>query len=227
MSDRADILASVRGAIGRSESSGPPSAPEYDNASLIPQRAKGTPAELVARFVDMAIEAGVTVDRIASTTDIAARVDTWLQDNGLPRDIVVAPDHSLDAAGWETSPGLSVRRGAAGDDDKVTVTTTVAGIAETGTLMVAATPETPYTLNFLPDTHMVVVNADDIVGGYEDAWAKLRPGNETGGALPRTVTLITGPSRSSDIERIVTVGVHGPLRLHVLLIGQTDDEEKI
>jgi len=39
------------------------------------------------------------------------------------------------------------------------------------------------------------------------------------------VTLITGPSRSSDIERIVTVGVHGPLRLHILLVGQANGEE--
>ena len=225
MSDRADILARVRGAIGRSENSGPPPAPEYTNASLIPRRAKGTPAELVARFIDMATEAGVSVDRIRSTADMAVRVDAWLQDNDLPREIVVAPEPSLDAAGWETS-SLSVQRGAATGDDKVTVTAAIAGIAETGTLMVAATPETPYTLNFLPDSHIVVVNADDIVGGYEDAWAKLRPGNETGGDLPRTVTLITGPSRSSDIERIVTVGVHGPLRLHVLLIGQADGEEK-
>ncbi|MGB0631473.1 MAG: LutC/YkgG family protein [Alphaproteobacteria bacterium] len=226
-SDRADILARVRGAIGRTENSGPPAAPEYANARLIPERAQGTPADLVVRFVDMATEAGVTVNRIRSTADIGASVAGWLRDNGLPTDIVVAPDPALDAAGWGAATALSVRRGAATGDDKVTVNSSVAGIAETGTVMVAATPQTPYTLNFLPDTHIVVVRAEDIVGSYEDAWAKLRPGNEAGGALPRTVTLITGPSRSSDIERIVTVGVHGPLRLHILLVGQADGEEKI
>jgi L-lactate dehydrogenase complex protein LldG len=225
VSDRSDILARVRGATGRTENSGPPPAPAYANRPLIPERTRGTPADLAARFIDMATEAGATVDRVGSLAETGIAVARWLRNNDLPDDIVVAPDTSLDAAGWNEAAGLSVRRGAASDGDKVTVNSSVAGIAETGTVMVAGTPGTPYTLNFLPDTHIVVVHADDIVGGYEDAWAKLRPGLETGRDLPRTVTLITGPSRSSDIERIVTVGVHGPLRLHILLVGQANGEE--
>ena len=75
------------------------------------------------------------------------------------------------------------------------------------------------------DSHIAVVDAKSIVGGYEDAWARVRKNGEKGGALPRTVTLITGPSRSSDIERIVTIGVHGPRRLPIVLVGKADGEE--
>ena len=62
MTDRAEILARVRGAIGRSANSGLPPAPEYANTRLIPGRAQGTIATLVGRFIDMASEAGATVD---------------------------------------------------------------------------------------------------------------------------------------------------------------------
>ena len=120
---------------------------------------------------------------------------------------------------------LVLRRGRAEAGDAVSITPAASGIAETGTLMVRSGPATPYTLNFLPDTHIAVLAAADIVGSYEDAWARMRPAGETGASLPRTVTLITGPSRSSDIERTVTIGVHGPLRLHIVLVGRADGEE--
>ena len=224
MSAREDILSLVRDAIGRSASSPPPSAPEYANTTLIPTRARGTPAELVSRFIEMAIEAESTIDRIATTGELGRAVARWLADSDLPPNIVAAPNPVLDDAGWDDA-GLTVRRGAATGDDLVSVTPALAGIAETGTLMVTATPDNPYTLNFLPDTHIAVLDARTIVGGYEDAWAQLRQNGEKGGGLPRTVTLITGPSRSSDIERIVTIGVHGPRRLHIVLIGKANDKE--
>ncbi|MEZ5579927.1 MAG: LUD domain-containing protein [Candidatus Competibacteraceae bacterium] len=64
----------------------------------------------------------------------------------------------------------------------------------------------PTTLNFLPDTHIVVLRADRIVGAYEDAWDLLRA---RGLGMPRTVNFITGPSRSADIEQTVQMGAHG------------------
>ncbi|MAM68577.1 MAG: lactate utilization protein [Rhodospirillaceae bacterium] len=224
MSPREDILGLVRDAIGRSADSPPPSTPEYANAALIPARARGTPSELVRRFIDLATEAESTIDRIATIAELGTAVAGWLADNDLPSNIVAAPDPALDGAGWDDT-GLTVRRGAATGEDLVSVTPTFAGIAETGTLMVTATPDNPYTLNFLPDTHIAVLDTGTIVGGYEDAWARLRRNGEKGGDLPRSVTLITGPSRSSDIERIVTIGVHGPRRLHIVLVGKADGEE--
>ena len=96
----------------------------------------------------------------------------------------------------------------------MSITGTVAGIAETGTLMVRSGPDVANALHFLTDTHVAVVDAARIVGAYEDAFALLRAG---GSPMPRNVTLITGPSRSSDIERILQIGVHGPRTLHVVV----------
>jgi L-lactate dehydrogenase complex protein LldG len=225
MTARDDILGRIRAATGRTADHDAPLPPEYANASLVPARATGTPAELIARFIDMATEAAVTIDRVAEAADVGTAIAAWLKSEGLGPDIVAAPDPAMDAYGLDTPAGLSVRRGAATGDDLVSVTPSLAGVAETGSLMVSATPGTPYTLNFLPETHIAVLHANRIVGGYEDAWAGVRQKNETGSALPRTVTLITGPSRSSDIERTVTIGVHGPKRLHIVLVGKADGEE--
>jgi L-lactate dehydrogenase complex protein LldG len=91
------------------------------------------------------------------------------------------------------------------------------GVAETGTLIVASGPDNPTTLNFLPDTHIVVIDAKDIAGDYETVWQRVR---ETfGDALPRAINMITGPSRSADIGQILILGAHGPRRLHVLVVG--------
>jgi L-lactate dehydrogenase complex protein LldG len=225
MTARDDILGRIRAATGRTERSGAPPPPEYANTALIPARAKGTPAELTARFIDMATEAAVTIDRVDAPGDVGAAIAAWLTAEGLGNNLVAAPDPALDACDLTAGNGLSVRRGAATGDDMVSVTPTVAGIAETGSLLVTAGPGTPYTLNFLPETHIAILHADRIVGGYEDAWAMVRQNNEAGAALPRTVTLITGPSRSSDIERTVTIGVHGPKRLHIVLVGRADGED--
>ena len=225
MSARDDILSRIRAATGRTESSGAPPPPEYANTVLIPARATGTPGELAARFIDMAAEAAATIGRVDAPGEVGPAIAAWLAAEGLGTDLIAAPDPALDAWGLTAGNGLTVRRGIATGDDTVSVTPSVAGIAETGSLLVTAGPGTPYTLNFLPETHIAVLHADRIVGGYEDAWAMVRQHNEKGAALPRTVTLITGPSRSSDIERTVTIGVHGPKRLHIVLVGKADGEE--
>ena len=128
---------------------------------------------------------------------------------------MAAPDPRLRSLPWAQFPALGLRYDRAEAGDAVALTPALAGIAETGTLLVHSGAATPNTLHFLADTHIAVVDAGDIVGAYEDAWARLR---SRLGAPPRSVTLITGPSRSSDIERIVQIGVHGPLRLHIVVV---------
>ena len=91
--------------------------------------------------------------------------------------------------------------------------------AESGTLMMVSGPDNPTTLNFLPDTHIVVVDADDIAGDYETLWTRLRSAFGEG-VMPRTVNLITGPSRSADIEQTLILGAHGPRRLHVVVVSK-------
>ena len=65
----------------------------------------------------------------------------------------------------------------------------------------------------------MVVSADDIAGDYETVWQP-HPRDATGpDQLPRTVNLVTGPSRSADIEQTLILGAHGPRALHILVVG--------
>jgi L-lactate dehydrogenase complex protein LldG len=81
-------------------------------------------------------------------------------------------------------------------------------------------PENPTTLNFLPDVHIVVLEAGAVAGDFETVMEELRERYGVG-TLPRTVNMITGPSRSADIEQTLILGAHGPRKLHVILVGNT------
>jgi L-lactate dehydrogenase complex protein LldG len=170
-------------------------------------------------FVAMAEEVQATVTRVSSPGAVPEEVARYLVAENLPAELVLAPDPSLDDLPWDERPLLRIRRGRAEAGDAVSLTPCFAAIAETGTLMLISGAATPTTLNFLPDTHIVLVHADQVVAAYEDGWDRLR----SAGAMPRAVNFITGPSRTGDIEQRIELGAHGPRRLHIILI---DDRRK-
>ena len=94
----------------------------------------------------------------------------------------------------------------------------VVAAAETGTLFLVSGTDNPTTLNFLPEAQTILIAASDIVGSYEEAWDRVRAIYGQG-TLPRTVNLISGPSRTADIEQTIVRGAHGPSRLLVLILG--------
>ncbi|TMJ49312.1 MAG: lactate utilization protein [Alphaproteobacteria bacterium] len=127
----------------------------------------------------------------------------------------------LAAMPWQRERTLEVKQGASDGNDLAAVSHAFGAVAESGTLMLTSGKDNPTTLNFLPDTHIVVVDADDVAGDYETLWRKLRE-RFGAGAMPRTVNWITGPSRSADIEQTLILGAHGPRRLHVMVVGETE-----
>jgi L-lactate dehydrogenase complex protein LldG len=180
----------------------------------IPARGKLDRKGLMNLFAEQATAVDATVARVSGSDDVPAAVADYLRGENLPTTLRMAPDPSLDAFSWDKAPMLDIAYGKADSEDQVTVTGAFAGIAETGTLMLISGPESPTTLNFLPDTHIVVLRASEMVGAYEDAWDRLR----ATGRMPRNVNFITGPSRSGDIEQTLHLGAHGPRRLHVILV---------
>lgn len=223
MTARQDILSGLRAANrGRSQPDSGPAALARRLAQPargpVPARAAGGPGDLVTRFVDMALFASATVSRVADGRAAVADIAAYLDQGGFGHRVVTAPDAALEALPWHGAPELKIRSGPPGADDAVGITGALCGIAETGTVMVHSSRALPVSLCFLPETHIVVLARTDIVGAYEDGWARLR--TRTGDdvkSLPRTVTLITGPSRTSDIEKTLQIGVHGPRRLHVVV----------
>ncbi|HHN66738.1 MAG TPA: hypothetical protein ENK15_01705, partial [Thermopetrobacter sp.] len=108
--------------------------------------------------------------------------------------------------------GLRVAQPECADDGPAMVAYAVAGVAETGSVLVASGGVRPMADNFLAAVHVVALARDRIVKTLEEAWAMLPA------PLPRAVSLITGPSRTGDIEQTLIPGAHGPKRLIVALI---------
>lgn len=225
MSARDDILGAIRRGLRRGPLPAETRAALEERVArhrrnLVPARAAALDeAGRVELFVAMSEEVQTTVTRVASEAEIPAEVARYLAAENLPAELVMAPDPALDTIPWQERPLLRIRRGRAEPGDAVSLTPCLAAIAETGTLMLISGEHTPTTLNFLPDTHIVVVHAGQVVAGYEDAWdlVRARAGGDKKG-WPRTVNLITGPSRTGDIEQRIQLGAHGPRRLHVVLV---------
>jgi L-lactate dehydrogenase complex protein LldG len=172
------------------------------------------PAALVELFVENVRTLSGTVDRVASPDDVPAAVAGYLARENLPATLRAAPAAAIETLPWDTRPALTVSYGRSHGQDEVSITPAFAAVAETGTLMLRSGVDHPTTLNFLPDTHVVVLRASQVVGPYEEAWARLR----AAGPMPRAVNFISGPSRTADIEQTIQLGAHGPRRLHIVLI---------
>ena len=194
---------------------------------LIPARSRVPRPEQIALFLRNLDKEFATHQRVPDAAAVPEAVADYLAGQNLPSDFAMAPHPELREIPWQDRPLLQPREGRAQPTDLVSVQHGYAGIAETGTLMLPAAPERPTTLNLLPDTEIVVLRATDIVGAYEEAWDRLRHRTDviTGGFMPRNVMLVTGPSRSADIESTLELGAHGPRRLHVVIID--DDPNAI
>ena len=101
-------------------------------------------------------------------------------------------------------------------DYDVGVTTTQTAIAETGTLILEAEKEQNRLISLLPPVHIAIMRSEDICLTIGDALARLRGDGKK--KMSRAITFITGPSRTADIELTLTVGVHGPKELYVIII---------
>jgi L-lactate dehydrogenase complex protein LldG len=190
--------------------------------NTIPARAlPGDRDARIGLFQTMAEEAAATIARLPSLKEVPAAVADYLAQRNLPAQLVVTPDPQLLPIPWGDRPTIRWREGIANADDLVGLTGAFAGIAETGTLMLISGAQSPTRNNFLPDNHIAVLRAEQIVSTYEEGWKRLRSSTPPGQGqftMPRTVNFITGPSRTADIELKIELGAHGPRRLHILIV---------
>jgi L-lactate dehydrogenase complex protein LldG len=99
-------------------------------------------------------------------------------------------------------------------EDEVGVSEAVYGLADTGSVVLASGPDEPRARSLLPPVHVTVLEAERILPGLAELFAAL------GGELPSALAIVTGPSRSADIEQKLVVGVHGPGEVHIIIVGE-------
>jgi L-lactate dehydrogenase complex protein LldG len=217
-SSRETVLARVRAALGRR---GRDDEARAAALAYIAVRKQGPrpalAADLVARFLVRATDMASTVERVASLDAVPAAVASYLAAQPAlgegARAGVCWPQFA--ALGW-TQAGLTVESRPTVGHDALGITGCFCAIAETGTLVMVSGTQTPTATFLLPETHVAIVLADQVVPGMEEAFARIRGEH---GALPRAVNLVSGPSRTGDIEQTIVLGAHGPRRMHVVLVG--------
>ncbi len=210
-SARDEIFARIRRSLRRNAAlEAPPVHRSQAPESNVRPRLENDPVEC---FVEKLHIAAGTVDRVTAISDVVQATADYLARHALEPRLVVAEHLLIKQLTWPAE--WKIHTGPATGEDHIGVGAAFAGVAETGTLVMLSGADNPTTLNFLPDDHIVVVSALQIVAHLEDAWRLLRDSVAT---MPRTVNLITGPSRTADVEQTIQLGAHGPRRLHVILI---------
>ncbi len=158
---------------------------------LIPSRARTPKAELIEQFSTRIAAQGAVVREIETFAELPKAIAEQLTEFNLPARLRHGDDPVLGALDWE---GTLVERdhGPAVGDDAVGLSHAVAGAAETGTLFLTSGTDNPSTLNFLPETHFIVLLADDLKGSYEefvgrsagDPWPRHAPAHRQPGQRP-------------------------------------------
>jgi L-lactate dehydrogenase complex protein LldG len=221
MTARADIFANIRRSLGVNGQEAPRRRAVEDRLDhapkgIVPARGDRETGELPALFRAEAERIGTTVAEI-SAAEVPSAIADYLRRQNLPAQVRMGADSWLKNLPWQTT-NLDIATGPSAGSDLICVSRAFAGVAETGTLVMVSGTDNPTTLNFLPDTHIVVLRTQDILGPFERVWQKLRH-TYGKGLMPRTVNFITGASRTRDIAQKSLRGVHGPRTLHILVVS--------
>lgn len=213
---REEILGNIRSSLGRGQTlestiqEGLRFRINDHGVHVQPKLGKNPSAVFVKKL--KAAEASVT--EVRSMSSVGGAISKFLKDNCPDQFIVTSADPLVSQIKWPKS--ITAVKRVAQPEDHTSVTAAQIGVAETGTLVLVSGIRTPTTLNFLPENHIVILQKSQIVRYFEEAWRLLR---EQYPQWPRTVNLISGPSKTADVEQTIQLGVHGPRQLLVVLVG--------
>jgi len=174
------------------------------------QRGQGTAADIFARN---ARAVGASVEKVATTDDVPAAITSYLKTQQWSAKIIIP---AADLKWLPETDGLAIERRIAGHGDQVVVTGVLAAIAETGTVVITGSMDRPSSSLFLPEHHIVVVREEQLLHQQEELWPLLQTGDDH---RYRAVHMITGPSKTADIEQTLQEGAHGPRSLHIILVA--------
>ena len=167
------------------------------------------PVELLKQKLE-AVHA--SIDFITSTAQIDASIANFLRRHQSPMQVGITP--AIDLHSLSPEQGVEYHICEDFSACHTILTHAVYGIAETGSLVLPSSLQRPTLANFLPDNCIVLLDEGDIVPYMEDALLKIQVANA---GMPRALNLISGPSKTADIEQTLVYGAHGPIQLHVII----------
>lgn len=223
------VLDDIRRALGRSQTAKPAPLESFVEAGSEESR-----EELTARFLHEVNLVGAVVHRADSKEAVAAQIaqicataenpEVALSGSALLPQLQLSAQLALYTLSvveaTDFSPAekdrLITRLAACGAG----VTAVDYAIAETGTLVLSSDEEQSLLVSLLPVIHIALLYPRQILATLSDAMKALSGAPMSSGEPCRSTTFITGPSRTSDVELTLSIGVHGPKELHLILLDE-------
>ncbi len=186
---------------------------------------------ILARFVTHAQQVGAVVQEVADLQQAGSSIVALAKTKGVRLCQTTDPDlaKALNLEGAVAEAGIGL---VAGPSPETILTTGIGisraalGVAETGSLLVHLDAVDERLLTMLPEIHVALLHRDAIVDSLEEGLLLTRYLVLKSSAQGRSsyISWITGPSRTADIERVLTIGVHGPKELHIFLLPPSAEE---
>jgi L-lactate dehydrogenase complex protein LldG len=173
--------------------------------------------ELCQAFLINVLRNQGSVDCMSDRSEVVKAVGHYLYTHFRSHRLVAGNDPRLAAMPWRDA-GVLPRFGGLEAGEAVALSFARLGVAETGAVVTWTGKANPATNNLLPEHHIVLVDAADLVLTLESAWERINQDMGKNGR-PRGINFIAGPSSTADIEGQLVYGAHGPRRWHVILLG--------
>ncbi|MDH5184609.1 MAG: LUD domain-containing protein [Gammaproteobacteria bacterium] len=168
--------------------------------------------DLMAHFQTKLKGNVISFDTVADNAGIVHSVVEFLQSHKLPLQLCLVTHPMLSTLPWPDE--IDAQQRPINNTDMNTLSVATAAIAETGSVVMISSHETPTEANFLPDNFICIVQKETLLAHMEDVWDLLRQQHDT---PPAVVNIISGPSRTADVEQTIQLGAHGPRRMHVII----------
>ena len=214
---KSQVLTNVRNALSQFKK---PTRLSFENQfSALQSRETPRPVVdgvLLEHFVDKLTEVKGTFEIVDQLSQVPAAIKTFLDRHKLPTQMVSGTSDLFSEIDWPADWMIEHR--SAQSSDQIAVTDAVCGIAEAGSIVCVSSPNTSSTHMFLPENHIVVLKIGQLVRHLEDALQMASMHLTQSG---RAVHIITGPSKTADVEQTIQYGAHGPRRLHAVVVGSS------
>lgn len=223
--DQSSVLDDVRRALGRTATMAPEPLESFVEPTI-----KADVTELITRFTEEATAVRAQVHRVSDKPQFVDKLaEICAADKG--HEIALSKAElfaeidlgsMLIARGFSTSPELDAL-----DHDSFTarlancgagVTAVDYAIAETGTIVLSSDEPSALLVSLLPPVHIALLRSSQIMASLDEVISRLSKERINQADPSRSITLITGPSRTSDVELVLSIGVHGPKELHVIIL---------
>jgi L-lactate dehydrogenase complex protein LldG len=171
-------------------------------------------ADPASHFMEKARASVASVHEVSATDELPAKIWSLMSAANLPLRLHLPAVSPLNALPWDRAPGLALSAEPPSGVDSA-LSAADYGIAETGTLVFFSGPKSASSWHFRPGREFMLIRRVCILPRFEDVIGllALEP------RMPATLNLVTGPSRTADIEQTIELGAHGPREVHILIAG--------